>query len=211
MQDHPEIELLLDRASLGDEQAVEQLLDAHRRRLRRMVAMRLDPRLAVRADASDIVQETLLTAAARFPSYLENRESVPFYVWLRGLAWDKLLELNRRHRLAQRRSVSRELPAAQLPQHANESLADRLLAVHRTLSGELILEEVRGRVQSCLAKLKDIDREVLVLRYLEQLPSAQIAVVLDLPVRTVRARHAKALERLRQLLEPHRGSSGDLS
>jgi RNA polymerase sigma-70 factor (ECF subfamily) len=211
MQDQPEIELLLDRASRGDGEAVEQLLDRHRRRLRRMVAVRLDPRLAVRADASDIVQETLLLAAARFPNYLRNRDSVPFYVWLRGLAWDKLLELNRRHRQAQRRSVTRELPATALPEHANESLADRLLAVHRTLSGELILEEVRGRVQACLAMLKESDREVLVLRYLEQLPSAEIASVLGLPTRTVRARHARALERLRQLLEPHRGSSGDLS
>lgn len=211
MQDQPEIELLLDRASRGDGEAVEQLLDRHRRRLRRMVAVRLDPRLAVRADASDIVQETLLLAAARFPTYLRNRESVPFYVWLRGLAWDKLLELNRRHRQAQRRSISRELPAASLPEHAQESLADRLLAAHRTLSGELILEEVRGRVQACLAMLKETDREVLVLRYLEQLPSAEIAGVLGLPTRTVRARHARALERLRQLLEPHRGSSGDLS
>jgi RNA polymerase sigma-70 factor (ECF subfamily) len=176
-----------------------------------MVAVRLDPRLAVRADASDIVQETLLLAAARFPAYLQNRDSVPFYVWLRGLAWDKLLELNRRHRQAQKRSVNREQPAASLPEHANESLADRLLAVHRSLSGELILEEVRGRVQACLAMLKEADREVLVLRYLEQLRSAEIAVVLGLPTRTVRARHVRALERLRQLLEPHRGSSGDLS
>src|SRR4029079_10173684 len=57
-------ELML-RASGGDEQAVNGLLERHRDALRRMVAMRMDHALERRVDASDIVQEVLVEANRR--------------------------------------------------------------------------------------------------------------------------------------------------
>ena len=82
----PDTEELLRQAGQGDEPARQQLLVRHRDRLKRMVAVRLDPRLAVRVDPSDVVQEALLDAAQKLDGYLRDRP-VPFYPWLRRLAW----------------------------------------------------------------------------------------------------------------------------
>src|SRR6516165_5011523 len=87
---------LLERAGSGDTTAREQLLIRHRARLRRMVAVRLDRRLAARVDPSDVVQETLAEAARNLADYLRERP-IPFYPWLRRLAWERLVKLHRRH------------------------------------------------------------------------------------------------------------------
>src|SRR5947199_1017053 len=94
---------LLRTASLGDEAARDQLLARHRDRLRRMVAVRLDRRLAARVDPSDVVQEALADAARRLDDYLRERP-MAYYPWLRRLAADRLDKAHRRH-TAGRRSV----------------------------------------------------------------------------------------------------------
>ena len=74
----PDTEELMDLAAAGDDGAVQQLLERHRRRLRQMVGLRLDPRLNARLDASDIVQETMLEASRRLSDYLRRRrKSIP--------------------------------------------------------------------------------------------------------------------------------------
>src|SRR5262245_28661520 len=105
----PDTEQLLDDASRGDAGARGRLLELHRERLRRMVAVRLDRRLAARLDPSDVVQETLAEAAARLDAYLRDRP-LPFYPWLRRLAEERLADAYRQHLRAGRRSVAREEP-----------------------------------------------------------------------------------------------------
>src|SRR5262245_22134581 len=115
---------LLDQARRGDAAACERLLGAHRDRLRRMVAVRIDRRLAARIDPSDVVQEALADAYTQLPAYLKE-QPLPFYPWLRQLAWNRLVELYRKHVLAQKRTVTREEPPA-LPDESVVELADRL-------------------------------------------------------------------------------------
>ena len=91
-----QIDQLLARAGRGDPAARQQLLQEHRDRLRRMVAVRLDRRLASRIDASDVVQEALAEAERELDRYLRHPE-MPFYPWLRRFAWDRLLKLHRFH------------------------------------------------------------------------------------------------------------------
>src|SRR5207247_10249523 len=102
-----ETQHLLDQAKQGDAGAVEQLLTAHREPLRRMIGLRLDPALAARVDASDIVQDVLLDAHARLQDYL-RKPAMPFPLWLRHIARDHIIDAHRHERLAQRRSVDRE-------------------------------------------------------------------------------------------------------
>jgi RNA polymerase sigma-70 factor (ECF subfamily) len=66
-------DLLLDRAAAGGDDAWQQLFDLHRKRLKRMVALRLDRRLAARVDPSDVVQEALADAAKKLAGYLRDR------------------------------------------------------------------------------------------------------------------------------------------
>ena len=81
-------EMLLERVARGDAIAREQLVARHHDRLRRMVALRLDRRLAARVDPSDIVQESLVEAHQRLADYVRDRP-LPFYAWLRQFAWNR--------------------------------------------------------------------------------------------------------------------------
>ena len=193
-------EELLRRAGAGDRAACGDLLERHRARLQRMIEWRMDRRLAARVDAADVVQDTLADAYRELPDYLRDRP-LPFYPWLRQLAWDRLIELRRRHVRAQNRSVTREerreLP---LPDESALVLAERLIGKASSPSARLRREEACARVRAALARLAESDREVLLLRHLEQLSLAEIAAVLGLSEATAGKRHLRALERLRILL-----------
>ncbi len=192
---------LLQRAADGDPGARDQLLERHRRRLRRMVVVRFDPRLGARLDPSDVVQETLAEAAAQLENYLRARP-LPFYAWLRQLAERRLIELHRRHVQAQRRSVTREEAGALVADRSALALAERLADRHSSPSAGLRRQERRERVRAALAALPDHDREVLVLRILEGLPTRDTAAVLGVSEVAVRSRQVRALARLRTLLGP---------
>src|SRR5690348_12164018 len=95
-----EAEQLLAKAGRGDPGARQELLVHYQERLRQMIRLRMDHRLAARVDPSDIVQETMLEAVQKLSDYLRRRP-LPFYPWLRQLAWERLIDLHRRHVRAQ--------------------------------------------------------------------------------------------------------------
>jgi RNA polymerase sigma-70 factor (ECF subfamily) len=196
----PNTDELLAGAQRGDGAARQQLLARHRARLRKMVACRLDRRLAARLDPSDVVQEVLAEADRELADYLEHRP-LPFYPWLRQLAWDRLVDLHRRHLQAGKRSVRREeMGVLDLPDESAVELAGRLVHRGSSPSRQLLREEQRARVRVALERLPARDREVLVLRHLEELSTADTAAVLRISVSAVKARHLRALQRLRGLL-----------
>ena len=191
---------LLQRAEQGDLAARQHLLVRYQDRLRQMIAVRMDRRLAARLDPSDVVQETLAEAIQQLSDYFQNRP-LPFYPWLRQLACDRLAELHRRHIQTRMRSVTCEARwAPEVPDESALELASRLLARSSSPSARLRREEVCVRVQAALAQLAEHDREVLVLRHLEQLSTREIAAVLGITEGAVRTRHLRALERIRILL-----------
>jgi RNA polymerase sigma-70 factor, ECF subfamily len=197
----PDTEELLRQATAGDEQSIEQLLGRHRRRLRQMVAIRMDPRLKTRLDPSDVVQDTLAEAHRQLPTYLRKRP-LPFYPWLRQIAWNRLVDLHRRHIGSRRRTVTRDVS---IDGRSAAKLFNSLTESGSTPGRSMLREELRRRVQDALARLSSTDREVVVLRHLEQLSVSEIATVLEIPEGTVKSRHFRALERLHWLLAEESG------
>ena len=201
--DHPEGEpdRLVRIAAAGDDRARLCLLEAHRDRLRRMVAVRLDRRIAARVDPSDVVQETLAEAAASLSDYLRC-PPLPFYPWLRQIASDRIVDLHRRHIGAGRRSVTREVAAGPgLPEASAQGLADRLAHATSSPSRRAARDEERAMVRAAIDRLGPTDREILVLRHLEGLETDEIAALLGIRPDAVRARHVRALARLRSLFD----------
>jgi RNA polymerase sigma-70 factor (ECF subfamily) len=200
MASRPDWERLMERAGQGDAAAREQLLGAHRARLRQMIAVRMDRRLGTRVDPSDIVQDVLAVATRNLSDYLRTRP-MPFYPWLRKLAWERLIELQRQHLVARKRSVAREeFGIPELPDESAAVLAERLLSQDASPSDLLIRAEMRQRVRQALGRLTERDREVLVLRYLEQLSPAEAADVLGIKEGALKTRQTRALVRLGELL-----------
>src|SRR5262245_7750922 len=140
-------EELLDRAGRGDASARQELLACYRQRLRRLVAVHFDRRLAARLDPSDVVQEVLLEAAQKLPDYL-NRRPLPFYPWLRRMAWERLVKVHERHLSARRRSVLREQGAGlALPEESADLLAERFVASNGSAGRPCLRRSDRGRPQ----------------------------------------------------------------
>ena len=199
-EDEPDSEQLLERFLAGDRAARELLLDRHRQRLRRMIALRLDPRLGARVDPSDVLQETLAEADRKLADYARRRP-LPFYPWLRCLAWERLVQVHRQHIRVQRRSVKREeCQGLPLPDQSALELADRLAARGSSPSARLRRDELCGCLRRALTQLPDAGREILVLRYLEDLSTKEISAVLSVTEATVKMRQLRALRRLRDLL-----------
>lgn len=199
----PDTEELLQQAAQGDAQAVDDLLTRHRQRLRRMVEIRMDSRVAVRVDPSDIVQEALVDASHKLPEYLRDRP-IPFYPWLRQLAWERVIQQHRRHIQAQARTVSREQQPP-LPDHSAMQLASFLVARGSSPSRQMAKKELSQQVQDVLSKLSSKSREVLVLRFLEQLSTAETAAVLKLTAEGVKSRQRRALEQFSLMFQAESG------
>jgi RNA polymerase sigma-70 factor (ECF subfamily) len=192
--------MLLRRAGDGDAAARAELLDRYRGRLRRMIALRMDKRVAARVDASDIVQDTLNNAYSRLPEYFADPQ-LAFYAWLRRIAWDRLLDIYRTHIDAEKRSVLKEHPwTPNLNDETVAELAQSIVASSINPGRRAMLAEMQARTTAALMELKPHDREILVLRYLEQLEVEEIACVLGISQTAVTSRHIRALQRLRRLL-----------
>ena len=190
-----EITELLIRVEKGSASAVQRLVGEHRDRLRRMVSARIDARLKARVDPSDVVQEAMMEATRRLPEYSRSR-SIPFYPWLRQLAWDRLIDLHHRHVTAQKRSVLRETGDFELTDASIDLLVDRVGANTSSPSREAIRNEMKARVRKHLNSLDDVTREVLLMHYVEQMKLREIASVLRLTESAVKSRHIRGLKRL---------------
>ena len=204
----PDTNQLLLAVASGDVSAADRLLARHRGRLRKMVAVRLDRRVARRVDPSDIVQDTLAQAAKLLPEYVRDRP-LPFYPWIRQIALRQVVRQHRRHLSARGRSVRLEEREGQtLPDHSAIALAARLLDGGADPGDAAVTLEARAKVRRVLTELSESDREVLVLRYLERLTTAETAAVLGLTLNGVKSRQARALERFVELYSGRRPGEG---
>ena len=194
---------LLDRLALADDPAAaDRLWARHREPLRRMIDMRLDHAIGRRVDASDVVQDVLIEASRRLSDYLRN-PAMPFHLWLRQIARDRLIDEHRRHRVAARRSLDRERSLA-APEYADRSGFDLAAGLR---DGALTpapppasAEKPRGGSAWRLDAMDEDDREILLMRHFEGLSNSEAAGALGLSEPAAGMRHLRALRRLRERL-----------
>jgi RNA polymerase sigma-70 factor (subfamily 1) len=199
--DATETRAMLEKAARHDLSAVDRLLACHREPLRRMIAARLDRSVGQREDASDVVQSVLLEASRRLTDYLQN-PALPFPLWIRQIARDRLIDVNRRHRLAARRSVARERPisAHAFIDRSSLDLAMELRDPQATPAADAIRRELVERFHAALEGLGEDDREILLLRHFEHLSNSETARTIGLSEAAAGMRYLRALRRLRTVL-----------
>ncbi len=192
---------LLAGVRAGQSGAIDRLLDRHRTAVRRMVSMRIDPQLQRRVDASDVVQEVMIEANRRLRDYLKN-PVMPFHLWLRQMAKDRLIDAHRRHRVAARRSLDREQPlAVSLPNDdTTYNLAAQLCDSELTPAASATWKELERRFASACAELDPQDEEMVLMRHFEQLSNSEVAQALDLSPQAASMRYLRAIRRLRTLM-----------
>jgi RNA polymerase sigma-70 factor, ECF subfamily len=200
--DEAEERARLRRAEQGDASAWGELLRPHRDRLRRMIALRLDRRLAGRLDASDVLQEVAIEAIRALPAYLDRPE-LPFFLWMRWLCGATLQAIHRKHLGVQAREAGREvrLYGGPMPEASSVAIAAQLIGRDSRPSLAAARAERRIRLQQAVDSLDPIDREVLVLRHFEELTAEESARVLGIDRSAASKRYMRALKRLKSLIE----------
>lgn len=191
---------LIARLRTGGEPVLAELLSEYRARLERMVHFRMDPRLSSRVDVGDVLQEAYLDAAKRVDHYLAN-PSAPFFVWLRGITLNTLMDVHRRHLGAALRDAGKEVSLHRGAVDAtSELLAAQLVGRLTSPSQAMMREELIAQVEEALRQMDEMDREVLALRHFEQLSNNEVAEVLGLTKTAASNRYVRALARLREIL-----------
>ncbi len=202
---------LLQRARLGDEDALSVLFHQHEPRLLRMIELRLDPALRRRMDPSDVLQDVWVEAARRFGEWC-RQDALALHVWLRLLTSQALVQAQRRHLAAHMRDALREARVRDgRPGLSSRSAADALVASATSPTQAVQREEVRQRVLAAFEELDEIDREIVALRHLEGLSNEEAAAELEIEPKTASKRFMRALARLRPALraiEPGRSTEG---
>jgi len=188
---------LLDRAAAGDTVAACELLARHRPAMVAFVGLHLDPRLAGRLDPSDVVQEAQADIARRLDDFL-HRRPMPFHLWAKKTAYERLLDARRRHLGRARRAVGRE---ERLPDQSSLLLARPLLADGPTPSQAAEAREFEEQVMQAVAALPEADREILLMRHADRLPFGEIGLMLGIESTAARKRFGRALIRLRNSLD----------
>lgn len=201
-----EFEGLLRQAAAGEQQAVAALFDQYRERLRRMVSLRMDQRLRGRLGTSDVLQEAFLDMARRLQEYAALAD-YPFFLWLRQLVGQRLIDLHRQHLSVQKRSVDLEVSLSRVesPEVSADSLAGMLVDRLSTASQIVELAELQEGVRAALEQLPVADREILAMRHFEMLTNGECARILGLNVSAASKRYLRALRRIRTLLEANPG------
>jgi RNA polymerase sigma-70 factor (ECF subfamily) len=195
-----ETQQLLIHAGKGASDAVNQLLDRHRDALRNMIRSRMDQKLSRRVDASDVVQDVMLEASQRLEDYIRDPK-MPFGLWLRQMAQDRIIDLHRRHRVARRRSLDREQQAGALNQDKSSlELVAQLRDPELTPAAASLRRELHERFVEAIDQLEEEDREILLMRHFEQLSNSEAAELLGLSQPAAGMRHLRALRRLREVL-----------
>jgi RNA polymerase sigma-70 factor (ECF subfamily) len=195
-----EIAELLGRVRGGDQAALAELFAQHREKLRRMVQLRLDHRLAGRVSPSDVLQEAYIDALKRIEHYFEKPDQ-PFFGWLRLIVGQRLADVHREH-LAQKRDVGQEVSIDRGATPADSAcLAACLLGHGSSPSHAAARTESFGRLEEALEQMDPLDREVLALRHFEELSNAETAALLGVQPAAASKRYVRALARLKQILE----------
>jgi len=193
-----------DRKGEVDGRAFGELLAEFRPGLRRMVTIRLDPGLSPRIDASDVIQETYVEVARRIEAYRASAE-MPFFLWVRQIAHQKLIDLHRKHLGASKRDVRREGGVPDLS--SSISLAHALTSNGSSPSRIAVRAEQAQQLRDALEGMREIDREILLLRHFEGLTIEHCSQLMGISISATKMRQLRALEHLGEILREHGGST----
>lgn len=193
---------LLDALRAGDQAALAELYARYRDKLRRMVTLRLDHRVAGRVSPSDVLQDAYIDAVKRYSHFFEKPDQ-SFFGWLRLIVAQRMADLHRDHLQTKKRDARQEISLQAPANHGATSacLAGWIVGAQTSPSGVVDRRERIAKLEAALDELEPLDREVLALRHFEELSNTDTAAALDIQPAAASKRYVRALARLKTLLE----------
>ncbi len=175
---------IIRRAQRGDSEAFRLLVEAYQTQVYRLAL-----RMCGEAAADDVTQEAFVAAWRALPAF---RGDSRFSTWLYRLTANAAIDLLRREK---RHRGGEDITELELPDDAPtpQELSER--------------SETQEAVRRAMGRLSAEHREILLLRYMQELDYGEIAAALDISEGTVKSRISRAKARLREVLD----GSGNLS
>ena len=168
---------ILRRAQQGDSEAFRQLVEAYQTQVYRLAL-----RMCGADGADDVTQDAFVAAWRALPNF---RSDCRFSTWLYRLTTNAAIDCLRREK---RHRDADDLDGVELPDDGDTPQE----AAERT--------ETQTAVRSALSALSDEHRQVLLLRYMQEMDYGEIAVALGISEGTVKSRINRAKARLKELL-----------
>jgi RNA polymerase sigma-70 factor (ECF subfamily) len=164
------------------------------------VRLRMDARVRGRLSPSDVVQDAYLEATRRYSSFQASSENSPV-LWLRFLVMQHLQLAHRKHLGVMARSATLETPMRN-PNASAENILAAFASSEASPSQAAVQAEHVDRLRIALEELDPLSREILAMRHFECLTNRETAQLLGIKESTASQRYARALLRMRDLLEP---------
>lgn len=199
-------EKLLLRVGDGDDEARNELLARHRTSVERLIQMRLDHKIRRRVAVSDVLQNVMIEANRRLSDYL-NKGAMPFHLWIRQIAKDRIIDAHRRHRGSAKRSVDREQAIDGRPNNRQSTimLAGVIADKELTPAARATQQEIAKQVELAIADLPVADRDIILMRHYEQLGNQEVAEVFGISEQAASMRYLRALKKLRSIMTEVKG------
>ena len=199
MTGHENTSELLARARANPAHDCGELLESYRNYLKMVARLWLDQAWLASVDPSDLVQETCLKAFNAFADF-RGTDEVQLVHWLRQILARSIIDLARKHKTEQRRLASSQTLHQQLDDSLS-CLANVLPAKATSPSKASERRELGVILANGLASLSADQREVIVLRSLEQLPWQNVARQMNRSADAARMLWTRALRELRPKIE----------
>lgn len=183
----------------GGPEAVAELFSQYREQLEHMIGFRMDSRLRGRIDPADVLQEAYLQVAQRVNSYIES-PAVSFYVWMRQITYQTLIDQHRLH-FRTKRGLGQEVRRRREHSGTTYSIAGMLIGANTTPGRAAEREEEKEHLHVALESMEEVDREVLALRHFEALPNKQVAEILGISITAASNRYVRAMTRLGEIMQ----------
>jgi RNA polymerase sigma-70 factor (ECF subfamily) len=187
------------RAREGQPEALEELLSTYRNYLRLLATTCLDHDVRAKADPSDVVQETLIKAHENFDQFRGTTRQ-EWLAWVRTILVNNLTDLHRRYSLAGRK-VSRERSLELVIDRSSRILRNLLPTTDPSPSEQAQENERSVLLADALAELAPEDREVVILRNLQELDWNEIGLRTQRSPDAARMLWTRALRRVGALVK----------
>src|SRR5262245_25651686 len=193
---------LVGRIHQRDAEALAEFLASHRPQLMAFIERQLGAGLRRKVEPDDVFQETSAEAVRALPT-AEIGDRDPFS-WLCQIAERRIIDLHRHFFGAQKRDAGREVPLGSgggSDSGRPAGLINLLVASLTTPSQAFSRNAREARLLDALGKLPHEQQSALRMRYIENLPSKQIAERLGKSDAAVRVMLTRSLKRLNELLD----------
>jgi RNA polymerase sigma-70 factor (ECF subfamily) len=172
---------LIEKAQNGDSASFGRLYDHYIKQIYRFIAVKV----GTRQEAEDLAHEVFMSAWQKLPNF--KSQGFPFSSWLYKIARNRVID----HYRTKKPNVSID---------EDVTLSESLFITDDTAGEELDLNLSLSRIKEAMLELTPEQREVVTMRFVEDLSPQEIAQVLDKREGTVRIIQHRAITKLKKIL-----------